>query len=323
MELPWEKISPAMINPASGNSIEDDKGAPVNDSVQNPIVVLVTATAREARPLAGELHMRHVTVPGFQNTWKTRDESTWIMASGVGKLAQAAATGGLLSLMRHRFLQPVRTLNLGIAATPDTSIPVGAVFQVVRVSDRSSGRVFHPDLLFKTGLDPALLVTVDHPVSPGGSIAEMGMPVLYDMEAAGFWQACRQHLPSDSIQSVKVVSDYGVPPGKGREAFESLIKPWENAMGCLLAFIEKFQSLPDLSPPVWNSTIISHYNTLVQWFRLTTTQQKELEKGIRHCLAEGRDPEPVLNRFLGEASPRHARDRNPLLRRLTHELLES
>ena len=89
-------------------------------------------------------------------------------------------------------------LNIGIAGHPDAAI--GECFSVSKIIQRSTGNTFFPAPLF-TGLGYATVVTVDEP--------ELTYPeaVLYEMEAAGFWQAAIEFTALEFVQCLKIVSD--------------------------------------------------------------------------------------------------------------------
>ena len=158
------------------------------------MIALVAATLREARPLIDALAA--VEAPGAVfSTWKAevgigdRRHRLRLLVSGVGKVAAAAATAGLLNGKQIH-----RLINFGACGalldhpdlTPGTLCQVGRAVEGDRLDmGDSPAQAVACRQVATTGLVPVDLVTVDRPVFDAERrliLATLGQVV--DMEGA-------------------------------------------------------------------------------------------------------------------------------------------
>jgi hypothetical protein len=121
----------------------------------------------------------------------------WIVCTGVGQLNMAMGVGYLSALMSAD--DTVVWANVGLAGAQSKAI--GSAWAIHQVECGLTDRRFHPGLIPIRGLASAVCRTVND--------VERGYPrdVLYDMEAAGFFQALRKLTHVDAFALLKVVSD--------------------------------------------------------------------------------------------------------------------
>lgn len=120
--------------------------------------------------------------------------------------------------------------------TPLSNAPaIGQAFTICKITDAASGRTRYPELLYRTPFAEAEVITVSSvqteshaPAGARGAFSSADaaainsasreasgetpfsiapLPVLYDMEAAGIYEAAIAYLPCDRILFVKVISD--------------------------------------------------------------------------------------------------------------------
>lgn len=286
-----------------------------------PHLLLCCALPAEASPLARAWKLKKRGIPGVPDFWVDEDQSRFLLASGLGKIHQAAAVGAALAFLAGE-ARPLRAINLGLAASHDSAIPLGRVFQVLKVTDRVTGRAYYPDLLQSPGLSEAQLITVDQPVSPKAVATGAGPPILFDMEASGFWPACQRFLPSDAIHCLKVLSDHGLYPAK-KIPVSALKARWDSALPTLVSALESLQKQPLPEKLALPESILQLLPETADHLRLTATQTAALERTLLQRETRARDSGRILKALLTRDPPVHAHERKNQFEALLHELLES
>ena len=168
-------------------------------------VLLAIALHAEARPVIERFRLKQDASSGLPVF--LRDEIR-LTVTGTGSMKSAIATTCLLARVERD--EDTVLFNLGIAGHTQQAekgpVSVGDRFLANKITERSTGRSFFPDLLARTPLAESVVTTVERPLDR----AEAGTlePGLADMEAAGFYQAAATFLPPHRIGCVKVVSDH-------------------------------------------------------------------------------------------------------------------
>ncbi|MYA78017.1 MAG: hypothetical protein F4014_05680 [Gemmatimonadetes bacterium] len=168
-------------------------------------VLLAIALHAEARPVIARFRLKQdasFELPVF------RREEVWLTVTGTGSMKSAIAITCLLTRVERD--EDTVLFNLGIAGhtqqAEEGPVSVGDRFLANKITERSTGRSFFPDLLARTPLEESVVTTVERPLdrADAGTVE----PGLADMEAAGFYQAAATFLPPHRIGCVKVVSDH-------------------------------------------------------------------------------------------------------------------
>ena len=182
--------------------------------------LIVCALLSEAKPIIHTLGLRqYETRPHKVFRGKS---SAVVLISGVGGASVTKALQWISSL-----ITPEHILLTGTAAALDRQIPLGSVFSIETLGvfdvffdsalGAQSGIATHPVEPgihnSASSLAKASCITVHQPYVAHSAALELNQnttaPVLIDMEAWYFNQACEQFLPSVSRGIIKVVSDYG------------------------------------------------------------------------------------------------------------------
>lgn len=160
------------------------------------MINLIVALPCEARPLIQHLRLRKQAASDYD---LYQGEGLNLIISGVGKLAAAMACAWLRGLTTTADSADDVWLNIGIAGHGYQ--PLGSAFLAHRISEQHGDRCWYPEFAFKRPCPSTALKTVD--------AAENDYPddTLYDMEAAGFYAACRRFSSVELIHCFKVVSD--------------------------------------------------------------------------------------------------------------------
>jgi len=130
-------------------------------------------------------------------------EEAVVIITGASPVTAAISLTEALTLM-----PPAETdllANVGLCGCADPAIAAGTLYLVHSILEHSSGRRFFPDLLYRTGLATAPVVTYSTVVErrediPPGSLA--------DTEAAGLYQAGLPFFSANRMFFFKIVSDH-------------------------------------------------------------------------------------------------------------------
>lgn len=168
------------------------------------MIHLFCALKCEATPLLDEYRFQRHPDADLFNVYTSDGHDLSLTVSGVGKLAMAAAVTYACSLLQAS--RRDGSLNFGIAGHGERDI--GSAALVNKITDHSSGKTWFPQIVFDTPLPRLPLLTVDNPVP--------GYPdeVLYDMEAAGFYDGAGRIMTAEMAHCLKIVSDNRLLPAE-------------------------------------------------------------------------------------------------------------
>ena len=158
---------------------------------------MVVALDCEAKPLISALAMKRRKEHSLWSVYSSRDESRWLVVSGVGVVASSAATAFLAAIA-----MPTRYccwMNVGIAGHP--SLELGTLCRAVKISTSNGKKVWYPAEVTGDAPRGEVLQTCGEPRRdfPGGGLVEM--------EAAGFYETAARMASRERVQVLKVVSD--------------------------------------------------------------------------------------------------------------------
>ena len=169
----------------------------MNNTDQELKFFWVVALRPEANALIEKFNLKsfsnHLNFPIYIN----RKNGHALVISGVGSIKSAVATMHLNNTFNPG--QFVAWINIGIAG--HFQGPVGTLFQAIKVVNNDNGKSFFPGLRFSKLVKAAELYTVS------SSENEFALPVLYDMEAAGFCEIAPSLSCNELTFVLKIVSD--------------------------------------------------------------------------------------------------------------------
>ncbi len=155
---------------------------------------LVVSLQSEARPLVERLRLK----PSGEGPFPVyRADDIWLIVSGHGKAAAAAATA-YLHLTTGGGLGRV-WLNVGLGGHSQRTLGEGVVAH--KISDAASGASWYPQLVVDSPSPTVPVLTVERVEE------EYSPPSVYESEAAGFFPtACRFSI-AELVHCYKVISD--------------------------------------------------------------------------------------------------------------------
>ena len=160
------------------------------------MLIIVCAMYSEAKPLIDKLGLTRVSDSRFD---EYANDTVKLVVSGVGAIASAVAVSMMCT--KYNFSKHDFIINVGCCAGENK----GQAYIINKITDMITGRTFYPDMLYKSDLSEAEVVSVSTIV--GNDDVKAGK--LYDCESAGFYQASAQYAGPHQIRIIKVVSDNG------------------------------------------------------------------------------------------------------------------
>lgn len=261
----------------------------------------VVALEAEARPLVDCFRME----PAGEGPFKVfRGDAVWLIVSGQGKAASAAATAYL-----HLFTGGAMGsawLNVGVGGHGRR--PVGESFIAHKITDSASGASWYPQLVIDAPRPTAPLLTVERVEE------EYSPPWIYESEAAGFFPtACRFSL-AELVHCFKVISDNPDTTLSRRTSSSTIEKLIEQSLEEIGAF---GQDLADLAREVAEIAADPPlYEEIVERWPFTAGQQRRLRRLLQRLAVL--DPEALGN----GAALSGAREGRDVLRLLETRLSE-
>jgi adenosylhomocysteine nucleosidase len=194
---------------------------------------IVCALPAEAKPLIARYRLQAHGLASPFRVYRGPEGARWLVISGVGKIAAAAAVAHLAAVSaaapHHLWL------NLGLCG--HSASDPGTLFRASKLIDMGSARRFYPQLLTPVSCAQGTLRTVEQ---PSADYPEEGM---YDMEASGFFASAIRYTSQELIQVFKVVSDSPKAPLRRFDKRE--VSAWIE--GCLDGVEEALEGLLVLS----------------------------------------------------------------------------
>lgn len=155
----------------------------------------VVALQAEARPIVDRFRMEGVFESHPFRVY--RGEGAWLIVSGLGKAAAAAATAYLHLLSGG---VPGRVwLNVGIGGHGRHL--VGESFLAHKVTDPASGLSWYPQLVIDAPRPTASMLTVEKVEE------EYAPPWIYETQAGGFFPTASRFSTAELVHCFKVISD--------------------------------------------------------------------------------------------------------------------
>jgi len=174
------------------------------------MVFIATALQCEAAPI-----IRACSLKKLNNdlSWSCYgNDSLCLFITGVGPIAASAAVSAVLS--KYECSKDDCLINIGSCCEPEGSGDIGSIYLINKLTDRTTGRSFYPDMLLRSGLAEREIISSPNPVGRTEAKSFTGEAVhknpLFDMEAAFIYQAAKYYLGPSQISFLKIVSDNGI-----------------------------------------------------------------------------------------------------------------
>lgn len=169
------------------------------------MLYIVTALYEEALPFLKECSLkRDASFPHFE---LFSNDSTRLLITKPGAMRAAIAVSSLMS--RYPANAQDFFLSVGTAACANRRIAAGSPFLIRKITDSALGRTYFPELLYRSPFPEAELMTVPSvQKTPPSGVGSHTVPLLFDMEGSGIYEASSTFFATHQIALCKVVSDH-------------------------------------------------------------------------------------------------------------------
>lgn len=170
------------------------------------MLYIVTALYEEALPFLKQYHLKqNVNFPHFE---LFVGEEAMLLVTRPGALRAATALSSVLTAFPPK--EEDFLLSIGCAGCA-LKEKLGEAFIVSKITESASGRVRYPELLFRCPFPAAEVITeakvqIAQPLLEEKSKLQEPI-ILYDMEAAGIYEAAIPYFSCERLLFIKVISD--------------------------------------------------------------------------------------------------------------------
>lgn len=169
------------------------------------MVFIFCALYAEAAGIIEKYELKKQNDTGLKfDVFRNESKEIVLTLTGTGMVGAAAAVSSVCTCYGAGIED--RIVNIGICAGRD--IP-GTVVIANKIVNLPAEKSFYPDMLFKSGLPERTLVSAPRMVTKD-CIDSAPAEEIYDMEAAGIFEAAAFYTAQHCISFVKVVSDGGI-----------------------------------------------------------------------------------------------------------------
>ncbi len=227
-----------------------------------PLLIIQVATATEAKALCAHYRLKRCQRTSSFPLYNNRDKSIYLIESGIGKAAAAAAVASAYYLAGANATTVF--LNIGIAGG---NLALGTVVAIDKIVDHDSQQHFYPSLIDQNKHSYTTLTTY--------SIANRNyqQDTLMDMEASGFYQSALKFVSTEQIACLKIISDNNIETQQAlnKKAVSELMS---NALSSIITCCEAWRHYA--CQQVARHQLPPHYSTLIHQHHFTEYQQHQL-----------------------------------------------
>lgn len=256
------------------------------------MLMIITALYCEAQPFIDHYQLKknkeQCKFQVFEN------DEILLLITEPGSITAAVGVTNLCTLYQ---LTPSDFLvNIGVCAAEPEEVLEGSIFLCNQILEKSTGRSFYPDVVYRHPFAESRLITVssvNHPIE-----AES----LYDMEAAAVYQAASYFIQPHQISFIKVVSDHGVDtPESGNRMNPGKITNLINQnLDTIITYLEQLRQAGHKDPPIFNPEEELAIKNLSDSLHCSITMELKLRQQLHYYkLAHGTIRE-VIDDFCSE-----------------------
>lgn len=260
-----------------------------------------------------------------------------LVLTGTGLMNAAVAAGSACSF--YGIGPSDHIVNVGTCAGKE---PVGTAVLADRIKNAATGRTFYPDMLLKTGLSERPLVTCTRAITekempesikdaaetgedPGHEVTE-----IFDMEAAGIFEAAVFYTGQHCISIIKAVSDNGISETddltKIKEKIDTAMALAAEAVtGYIDLVVAEDREGNRKTAALTDSNEDLYIEKLSSDLKCSVTMEKRLRQIMRYAYLAGTDHRGVIASFYetGILPVKNKNDGKTVLENIAEKLLQS
>lgn len=281
------------------------------------MTLIITALQLEAQPWIQ--HFRLKKDPHSKRIPMYKAEHCQLAISGVGAVPAAIATSLLLSQIEPSALHQAHLFNIGLCGSLRKEQVQGSVLLGNCIQDATTGRTFISDILTRHPFPESRITTVAQPVNKHTSTLPLNTQTVFEMEAAGIYQAAGIFLAPHQLHFLKIVSDHL----EGELLNKSVMTQFLGAnVEPIAQYITAVHNMPTTQPFALDAKQTELTEILITQLKLTQTQSIQLKEAAKACAF--RSPARMLSicHDFAERCPQDKKERSAILRELVMRLYE-
>lgn len=249
------------------------------------MLFVFSALHAEVQPLIQKMALKRREGSGRFQQFIDEKETLLLTLTGVGEIPAAAGVAAVLSREgrgRGDFL-----LSLGSCAwigTREAAVEPGQYFRLCAIRNRDSGRIFYPELLERSSCPEVRCLsgsTLIRTEAERAAAARSGCEV-YEMEAAGIYEAGNLFLGPERLHFLRLLTDFGesgsVSPERLRELAARNADTLLPELDRLLRLSEAFSA----ETALFTEEEKRYTDRLAQDLRLSRTLTGQLRQRLRY-----------------------------------------
>lgn len=256
------------------------------------MIYLFTAMYCEALPFIRHYQLKKDTRQTRFQTFSDNSKTMRLTITGTGLIAAATAVSNALTAYPpddRDFL-----VNIGICAGASKQ---KAWFLCNKITERTTGKTFYPDVLYRHPFSEAALITGASPVRKEDMERAQNM-CLYDMEASAIYQAGSCFLGPHQMFFLKIISDDGGFEQVTPKQAQSRISAHMDMAAVFLARLnEIFKGASEAAAAISaeSGELQKETETLCEALHCSCVMAASVRQRIRYCALAGIDYRAVMD----------------------------
>ena len=276
------------------------------------MIIVLCALYPEAEPVIKKLSLKQDKADRFYKKYCNNDNSICLYITGPGPINAATATSYALAENKTD-IDDIQIVNFGSCAFLDGNVKPSGTCLCSKIVNIDSGRTFYPDMLLKSSLDEATIVTGsriyekkfengkgESPVSNNEgrtlqtSFLEETDPSLYDMEAAAIYETASHFVGPHQMHFLKYITD----EGDGSITPELVRTRAQESLDDVVEYLKALELLvDDLAASDLSDGLLSIQDRLIEDLHASFTMQHQIHQLLRYADIAGIDFEKILTKL--------------------------
>ena len=228
-------------------------------------------------------------------------------------MAAAVATVYLLQSFAATLHENCQLFNIGLCGSPTPKLPKGRVVLGNCIHSLDSKRNFIPDTLIRHEFAECRLTTTSLPVTASGKPTNSSPLTVYEMEAAGVYQAAMPFLSPHQVHFIKIVSDHLEGEPLEKVEVRGLL---EQNVEAIYSYMQASLKLPRTQPLKLSTEHSRYVDELAAELNLTATQKCQLTTAALACVSGGSEHLAVRCQPFLSRHPEGKHQRNAIFKQL-------
>lgn len=260
------------------------------------MLLLVTALYCEAKPFIDyyQLKKNH-DITKFQ---VFENDEVKLIITHPGSMEAAIAVTYLCSYGKPSGADLI--VSIGTCAAREKEWKKGSLFLCHKIIDETTNRVFYPDMIFRHPFEESAILTCPK-VRKEEELSRLQkqsqIPMLFDMETAGVYQAASYFFQPHQMIFLKIVFDYGTDD---LISAKKITEYMERNKESITGWLQEIRKSNDREAPVFSTEEEQAIQKMVHDLNGTMTMEHKLRQYLTYYKLVQGNVLKVLDEFYGE-----------------------